>query len=126
MKPYTLTMLVTDASHRTGSDVVNSTWPADGQSILRLFLVRIHQELGLVLLEAMLDNMVQAHIRSLQDTTGRWGRHEDYLRVVVEDNGGSGKATPAEKTDKGKIKNEHREAVSFLREAGGADRKSVV
>ena len=99
---------------------MNLTWSTDGQSTLRLFFVRIHQDLGPMLLEAMLDNMVQAYIRSLQDTTGRWGRYEDYLRVALEDNGGSGNATPAEKTDKGKIKNEYREAVSYLREAGGA------
>ena len=50
----------------------------------------------------------------------RWGRHEDYLRVVVEDIGGSGNAKPAEKTDKGKIENGYQEAVNYLREVGGA------
>lgn len=50
----------------------------------------------------------------------RWGRHEDYLRVVVEDIGaGSGAVKAAEKTDKGKIENGYREAVSYLREVGG-------
>ena len=45
----------------------------------------------------------------------RWGRHEDYLRVVVEDIGGSGDTKPADKTDEGKIMNGYREAVvSFL------------
>lgn len=50
----------------------------------------------------------------------RWGRHEDYLRVVVEDIGarcGDVKAT--EKADKGKIENGYREAISYLREVGG-------
>ena len=50
----------------------------------------------------------------------RWGRHEDYLRVVMEDIGGSGDGKPAEKMDKGKIVNGYREAVNYLREVGGA------
>ncbi|KAG9316168.1 hypothetical protein JVU11DRAFT_2188 [Chiua virens] len=55
----------------------------------------------------------------------RWGRHEDYLRVVVEDIGaGSGDLKVAEKPDKGKIENGYREAVSYLREVGGAAAES--
>ncbi|KAH0827300.1 hypothetical protein J3R83DRAFT_3923 [Lanmaoa asiatica] len=51
----------------------------------------------------------------------RWGRHEDYLRVVVEDIGaGSGDV----KVDKGKIENGYSEAVSYLREVGGAGAES--
>lgn len=51
----------------------------------------------------------------------RWGRHEDYLRVVVEDIGaGSSDAKATEKADKGKIENGFREAISYLREVGGA------
>jgi len=51
----------------------------------------------------------------------RWGRHEDYLRVIVEDIGaGSGDAKAAEKADKGKIENGYRVAIGYLREVGGA------
>lgn len=51
----------------------------------------------------------------------RWGRHEDYLRVVVEDIGaGSGDVKTTEKTDKGRIENGYRDAVGYLREVGGA------
>lgn len=51
----------------------------------------------------------------------RWGRHEDYLRVVVEDIGAGGSDVDAtEKTDKGRIGNGYREAVGYLREVGGA------
>ncbi|KAF8432962.1 hypothetical protein L210DRAFT_3614219 [Boletus edulis BED1] len=55
----------------------------------------------------------------------RWGRHEDYLRVVVEDVGaGTGDAKAAEKADKGKIENGYKAAVSYLREVGGAGAES--
>ncbi|KAN0090676.1 hypothetical protein V8E55_004242 [Tylopilus felleus] len=55
----------------------------------------------------------------------RWGRHEDYLRVVVEDIGGeTGDTKATEKTDKGKIENGYRAAVSYLREVGGAGAES--
>ena len=51
----------------------------------------------------------------------RWGRHEDYLRVVVEDIGaGRRDLKMAEKTERGKIDNGYKEAVSYLREVGGA------
>lgn len=51
----------------------------------------------------------------------RWGRHEDYLRVVVEDIGsGSGDVKVTEKGDKGKIDNGLMGAVRYLREVGGA------
>lgn len=50
----------------------------------------------------------------------RWGRHEDYLRVVVEDIGaGSGDVKATEKAEKGKVENGYRAAVSYLREVGG-------
>ncbi|KAG9309131.1 hypothetical protein JVU11DRAFT_10838 [Chiua virens] len=55
----------------------------------------------------------------------RWERHGDYLRVVVEAIGaGSGDPKVAEKPDMGKIENGYREAVSYLREVGGAAAES--
>ena len=50
----------------------------------------------------------------------RWGRHEDYLRVVVEDIGAaSGDVKATERTGKDKTENGYRAAVSYLREVGG-------
>ncbi|KAH7890168.1 hypothetical protein F5I97DRAFT_645537 [Phlebopus sp. FC_14] len=68
----------------------------------------------------------------------RWGRHEDYLRVLVEDVGAGngtgpkgsgsgesgtereGKVEGKGKDEKDKITNGYKEAVSYLREVGGA------
>ncbi|KAI6030894.1 hypothetical protein F5J12DRAFT_903240 [Pisolithus orientalis] len=61
----------------------------------------------------------------------RWGRHDDYLRVLVEDVGGSsveltfgstgrGTGAKSEKGDERKMEtNGYSAAVSYLREAGG-------
>lgn len=60
----------------------------------------------------------------------RWGRHDDYLRVLVEDVGGSsvelkfgaGGVSGGSKNDVGSGKadtNGYKEAVSYLREVGG-------
>ncbi|KAF9220088.1 hypothetical protein BS17DRAFT_788227 [Gyrodon lividus] len=57
----------------------------------------------------------------------RWGRHEDYLRVVVEDIGAGGpgvRGATQEGVEKGKIGNGYKEAVSYLREVGGAAAES--
>ncbi|KIJ62988.1 hypothetical protein HYDPIDRAFT_114138 [Hydnomerulius pinastri MD-312] len=59
----------------------------------------------------------------------RWGRHEDYLRVVVEDVGdgndsGKGEKEGVEKEEKGKITNGYKAAVAYLREVGGAAAES--
>ncbi|KAF8551497.1 hypothetical protein OG21DRAFT_1499077 [Imleria badia] len=55
----------------------------------------------------------------------RWGRHEDFLRVVVEDIGaGSGDVKATEKADRGKIENGYKAAVGYLREVGGAGAES--
>ncbi|KIJ12896.1 hypothetical protein PAXINDRAFT_117658 [Paxillus involutus ATCC 200175] len=57
----------------------------------------------------------------------RWGRHEDYLRVVVEDIGAGGagvKGETQEGTEKERIANGYKEALSYLREVGGAAAES--
>ncbi|KIJ21243.1 hypothetical protein PAXINDRAFT_96096 [Paxillus involutus ATCC 200175] len=57
----------------------------------------------------------------------RWGRHEDYLRVVVEDIGAGGagvKGKTQEGTEKERIENGYKEALNYLREVGGAAAES--
>ncbi|KAF9235208.1 hypothetical protein BU15DRAFT_78221 [Melanogaster broomeanus] len=62
----------------------------------------------------------------------RWSRHEDYLRVVVEDIGTGGARAKAGmqegaqkvKSERGMIENGYKEAVSYLREVGGVAAES--